>query len=419
MKTIDLRGKDGGVSPKYLNVPQPMYVFHSKQELKDHIIKNELKTFHIIKDVKDFLAFVDLYKLQGRNKYSQVSQVNVFFATNEKFIPDSVTSKGKEQGVIRWRLDKEGQCIPTDNCFIQLHLLFSARNHYLCFFSNGVEMLSLSKWGLTAAIKDQFLRPTATYDVFGGRRTYETKLNEILQRKKVNVRDVRLFHLLFNPLSDVYLNVDEAVQRIYGGTIRKADREKLIQTERFRKLFKKELGTLMGDLKKAFQEEIPDKKMVEMAKEIFDKSIEKGSVDDSLKVYEAILNIREDDEVGPAFDEPKLIEKGDGTEKKEIEGNTFQKKEDKPTVQIELLDEETTSTTVPEKETEEHNEFTVQKPVYDLNEEDKAEKEEQLKALRVDTDAIDFDGMSKLSDLDDDKAQEPEVLKKKSALDEL
>ena len=398
MTTVDLREKDGGVSPKYLNVPQPMYIFHSKKELKDYITKNELKTFHIIGSVGDFLNFTKKYNLQGRNKFAQVSEINVFLATEEKFIPDTVASKGSEKGIIRWVLDKEGRVVSTDNCFIQLHLLFSARNHYLCFCSNGVESLSLSKWSLTAALKDQFSRPVDFSGSIANREDYDSKLRAVLERKKINVRDVRLFHLLFNPLSDTFLKADESVKRIYGGTIRKADREKLFQTERFRKLFRKELAYLMSNLQEAFKTDITDSQMVDMAKEIFGKALKDGSVDDSLKVYDAILNIRESEENIPAtagLIEDKNIKLVDANK-----GFKLKKPEKEDEVKIELLDEIPEHPKQPaEKEMVEHNEFTQIKPPFKLTEDDKKKKAVELAALKKDASAVDYEGIASLSEL--------------------
>ena len=395
MKIVDLRETDKS-SPKYISVPQPMYIFHSKQELKDYIVKNELKTFHIISDISDFVNFTKRYNLHGKNKFAQLSNINVFLATHEKFVPNILTSKGTSQGVIQWKVDEEGRVITTDGCFIQLHLLFSARNHYLCFCSNGVETLSLSKWNLTAALKDQFQRPIDFTQGAGEGRTYDAKLKRFLERKKVNVRDIRLFHLLFNPLSDVFLNTDEAIKRIYGSVLRKADREKVLQTNRFRELFRKELSYLMGDLQKAFKTEITDKAMVDMAKEIFGKSIKDGTVDDSLKVYDAILNIREEDEQLPASTvaQPKLI----GEEEKGFKVKQIEKTEE---VQIELLDEIESTKQPPEIVKEETTDFTMIKPPYELDDNEKKLKEEQIKILKEDTDAIDHEGMASLSAIDD------------------
>lgn len=397
MKIVDLRETDKS-SPKYISVPQPMYIFHSKQELKDYILKNELKTFHLIKDISDFINFTKEYNIHGKNKFAQLSNINVFLATHEKFVPNTLASKGATNGVIQWKVDEEGRIIKTDGCFIQLHLLFSARNHYLCFCSNGVETLSLSKWNLTAALKDQFQRPIDFTQGAGEGRTYDAKLKRFLERKKVNVRDVRLFHLLFNPLSDVFLNTDKAIKRIYGSQLRTADREKILQTNRFRELFRKELGYLMGDLQKAFKTDIPDKEMVNMAKEIFGKAIKDGTVDDSLKVYDAILNIREEDEHLPAstsIPQPQLIDKKGFQVKEAVEAGTEE-------VQIELLDEiESTTKQPPEIVREEVSDFTMIKAPYELDENEKKLKEEQIKILKKDSDAIDHEGMASLSAIDE------------------
>lgn len=371
MKIVDLRKRHAGVNPKYMDVPQPMYVFHSKRELAEYIKNKRIKSFRVIKDLQGFLDFVKTYNLQGKNKLAQVTEINVFVRTEDKFIPETVASKGATRGTIMWKLDSQNKPIPTDGCYIQLHLIFSARNHYLCYFSNGIETLSLSKWNLTAAIKDQFSRPV---DGIGGtkeRSTYDKRFEELIKRKKITVRDVRLFHILFNPLSDVYLNIDGAVQKIFGRTIRKADREKIVQTERFRKVFFKELGALMSDLQAAFKSQIPDKEMVDMAKKIFDKSIGDGTVDDALKVYDAILNIRESEQGVPATNVPMI----EGKEKPAI---TMPKKDGEDSVELELYDEETTTITPP-PETEE-------------------KKPETIEDLKETTGAIDYDGMSKLTE---------------------
>jgi len=384
MNVVDLRNFQFKVNTKYLNVPQPMYILHSTEELKNHL--KDKKVFYILRGLDDFVNFLEKYNLRDRTMYAQVTDLNVWIPTGEKFVPD----RTNREGAILWKLDSEGRVIPTDNCYVQLHLIHTAKSKYIAFLSSGIEILSLANWKLSAARKYQYNVASTSFGVLNNKGRYKEDLKNLLKRKRATVRDMRLVHLLLNPLSDVFLQVDKAVKLVYGNSIRKADREKVVKTERFRKLFIKELGALMSDLKLAFKEGITDKEMVEMIKEIFDKSIKTGSIDDSLKVYDAILNIRETTEM-PASS-VKLI-KEDDDKAEQLRGEA-----EAPPL-IEPYDENADEKPKVIKEVQE--DVPIIKPEYEMTDEEKAEKKRQMNSLREETGAIDTEGMAKLSALSD------------------
>ena len=273
MKEVDLRKMLGKVSPKYAGISQPMMVYHSIKEFKEHVIPTSPI---LIRDIGNFQEYLKRYDLLGKNTYANVSSSNVWIATGEKFIPDFWTPKG----VIMWKM-KNNQLIPTDNCFIQLFYLYSGSSNYMIYTSSGVYNISINKWFLSAAVKDQFLREHGFNSYNLGGQLYQENIKKFFDKKMTSVRDVRAFHCLFNPFSDTFMQPDKTIKRVFGGM-------KFYETNRFRRIFIKEMRTLMPDLRNAFQTHIKDKDMVDMALKLFNNAADKGTTEDGIKIYDMI-----------------------------------------------------------------------------------------------------------------------------------
>lgn len=367
MREVNLRDMTERVSPKYFDVPQPMKILHSKEEFRKRVMERE-NSYVLIENMKDFHEFMSARDLFRYGLYANVTKLNVWIATGETFIPEEFTDKD----VIMWKLDEMGKPISTDNCFIQLHIIYALRGSYLAFCSSGVFRISINNWDFSAAVKPQFLR-AMTYNPgqLGSRRNYDHNLQKLLNRKAQTVRNTRLFYLLFSKESPYFLKPDAAIKAVYGNSIRTADFKKLLNSAQLHTTFLREMEFLMPELKKAFQEKITDVQMVEMALGIFKKAQDDGTVDDSLKAYDLIMNLREED-YGKEIPLVGIGAKTPSSSAKLISPGT---KTFHPT--IEIFDEEPAQVTKksPPEKSGEGDEF--------------ASEEELLNFLREDTGALD------------------------------
>lgn len=356
MKEIDLRNMTGRVSPKYIDVPQPMLVLHSTQELIN-LPGNKI----VIDGVGDFYQFMKTHNLLEMSTYANIIDLNVWLATGEKFVPDYFT----EYDVIMWKLEGN-QAIPTDNCYIRLYFVLSVKRMYLLFTSSGLFSVSLTKYELSAAVKSQYIRvATRNTTTLGNREHYQENLKRLLDKKTSTVRNTRLFYILFSRESPYFLNVDEAIKVVYGGAIKAKDRKRLIESFNFQRTFLKELEYFMPELKLAFQKNITDDQMVNMALTIFDKSTEKGTTDDMIKAYDLIYQMREDNPDNTPGN-VKLVQ-GKGNIKSIAPNSNG--------VEIELFDEASVA---------------VNQPPEKDDEEDAKEEKKRLAELREETGAVDY-----------------------------
>lgn len=289
MRLVDLRKRNDKVNPKYMYAEQPMPIYYSLEEYR----LNEPNSITIF-NIAEFQNFLQKNNLINTGDFEDVQKYNVFLSTGEKFVPDKYTPDGQ----IIYQLESN-KLIPTDNCFIKLFVIHSFKNRYLLFTSSGIFKVSISEWNLSAAVKNNFLRVESSNNPnYIPADRYKDRLKKILETKKVNIRDMRLLNVLLNPLSDAFMNVDKAVKEVYG-EVKKEDRVKIIETEKFRNLLIKELGVLMPDIKKAIQEIIPPKDIAVFFKRIAENAVdnENVTVDDKLKAVNAIIMSGYSDEI--------------------------------------------------------------------------------------------------------------------------
>lgn len=291
MKVVDLRERKD-VNAKYTGVSQPMYVFDSTQELREHV---NGKVYIIIYDLQDLHDFLKRKGIEATGKFEYLLNTEVYIATNEKYIVDKIT----QDNIKIYKFDENNKPIKTDNCYIRLFVVYSKKNRYLLFTSSGIHFVSLGKYEVTAGVKNNFRVAQASQQ---SRCSYNEKLDRILSSKKTYVKDLRLFNILFNPLSDCFMDIDTAVKRVYGSEVRKADREKIIKSEKFRNIILKEFNSLMPGLQKAIQTEADVQKLAKGIVKIMNDTInsEGETVDNKLKAWSAVASIAHPDEIQQA-----------------------------------------------------------------------------------------------------------------------
>lgn len=284
MKIIDLHKRTEKVSPKYIDVPQPMYAYDSTEEFKENV-----SNYILISNMMEFTDFVskftDILKRDDHQDFVRLKNMNVWIATGEKFIPEVCNIYGH----ITYRTTDDHKLVPTDNTYIRLVGVQRFKNMFLCYTSTGIFPVSMVKWEFTAGVKDQFQRTKS--GVKGAHKQgYEEKLKTLLSRQKATVQDAITFNLLMNPMSShTFMNPEAAVGEAYGMYIKKKDRMKLIETKRFRDFFVTQLGKIMPDLVKDIRKHVSTDDIGVFIKKMMDGAIEKGTVADQEKALSIAL----------------------------------------------------------------------------------------------------------------------------------
>jgi hypothetical protein len=278
------------VSPFYISAPQPMRIYHSIKEFEENVIKKG-EDFVLLRSPSELADFIKTRNLTGGSVIDTV-KLNLWIATYEEFIPDVWTKDDCKM----WKLNEKFQVIKTDNCFIQVFTLnLSNRKTVLLYTSSGIYGAGLTEWNISAAVKPQFGRVFTTNRKQLGGRDHNANLEKFLARKRASVSDAQVVGRMLNPESPFYMKPFEAVKSVFKNKLKKNDVPRYLSTDRIAKLFLKELGVIMPSLQKAFLENITDKEMVEFAKNIFTKSLEKGTTAEQMDAYNLIYGLRQND----------------------------------------------------------------------------------------------------------------------------
>jgi hypothetical protein len=294
MNLIDLSTFTEDVSPKYIGVPQPMYVYHSTEEFEENV-----KDYILIKNIFQFYNFIKENKIE-EPRWHNIYQKNVWLATNEKHIPIQVDIYGS----VTYKLDNN-KPVPTDNCYIRLCSLQVFKYTYLLWTSSGLYNVSLKSWELSAGIKTQFMKTRISKET--GYKPYPERLEKALGRKKSTVRDMQFLLMLINPLSDAFLDTDACFRRVFP-EIRKKDRDKYLNTDRFKKLFVQQLGKLMPELVKGIQKHNTPDDIGEYLKKMREAALEKGSTQDQIEALNVALKLGYADKIIHTGNDLKALE---------------------------------------------------------------------------------------------------------------
>lgn len=308
MKLVNITDQTGmryKVNTKYVGVPQPMYIYHSTEELFDNV-----KEPIIVKNIFEFYNFASKNYTDvdndSKNKEKSIwyncYDKNVWVGTNEKLIPDTMD----EYGNITYKLGTDNLPIKTDNCYIRLNSFLVLSHQYMLFLSSGVEGVSLGTWKVSAATKTQFLTTTKVANA-QKYKPYSEQIGKILARKQVIVKDMQFLMLLINPLSEIFLDVDACFRKVFP-TLRVKDRQKYLNTERFRKLFITQLGRLMPDLIKGVQQHNAPEDIGLYIKKMREAALERGSTQDQIEALNVALKIGYADKIVYSGNDMSMLE---------------------------------------------------------------------------------------------------------------
>lgn len=268
MQYIDLTKGTVKVCNQYIDVPQPMYVYHSEKELDENASGGGRPPLLKIRSVEQYMFMLrDLGLLEEGSGYVSVLGHNIWIKTFDEFLPETVDF----QGNTTYKKDENGNQIPIESGWVRLYKIFVSVQRHMLYTSSGIWLATLTYWHVGCGIKPQFVAISRQ----GGTKEerYQSTLKKILGRKTVGVKEAQAVSAMLNPMSSLFLDIDKAIGKVFGAQIKKADRHKLITSQAFRSALMKEISVLFPDLTKAIRDEIPPEDMAKFFKEIVKKSI--------------------------------------------------------------------------------------------------------------------------------------------------
>ena len=283
MKIIDI--KDVGTAAMcYAHVPQPMAVYHSREEF----LANESTSRWIIGSLGEYLDFVKANNISlqynANNKYIDVKDMNVWVRTVDKFIPDTT----EFSGVINYKLDEGGNKIPTDGCFIRLYYITPTPTRNVFYTSSGVHTVGMTKWEPTAAIRYNYSQESDPRRGQDKQKQYDDRLVKTIRKRTPTVQMTRVISAMLNPASIHFLDFNGATKAVYPW-LKAPDRSKLLETESFKRTLMSVLKTFFPDLAPAIRKVHDPDAMAEKLQTAFKIAEEKKDTKAMLDVFGAIL----------------------------------------------------------------------------------------------------------------------------------
>jgi hypothetical protein len=322
--------KRASVATQYLGILQPMYVYHTTDELNE----NE-KDFVLITNQSEYYEYLKKYDMLGRREYLEMPD-KVFIKTIDRHIPTYTD----DAEITYYEQDENGQPIPTDGVYVRIYKVHTGYQKHFVYTSSGIWSLGLNSWRISGGVKKQF--SSVTRGQGGNMNTgdrgvdYKRRLKGIMEAKKTNVRMVRLVHVLTDVESQYFWNPEKAVAKIFSNTVRKEDRLKIIQSNAFRKVLMDELKIKNPKLVDAIRKEIDPGRVAKFISQALVKSEEADTAKGMLENIEKVIALGYDEDITnampgqPRLDPhsgPKELEEGAKEEKPEPTEDEKKKKE--------------------------------------------------------------------------------------------
>lgn len=298
----------------YVHVAQPMYVYHSTEELE----ANTPIPREIIGGLADYLDFVHKHNIDltynSNNRFIDVKDRNVWVRTVDKFIPETADATGE----ITYKLDNDGNKISTDACYVQLYYITPTPTRNIMFTSSGLHTIGMTKWNPTAAQRWKYNQETDTRRGMDKESIYKARVEKLLRTRKESVQMTRAVGAILNPSSAHFLDFNGAMRGAYPW-LKIADNKKLLETESFKRTLMSVLKAFYPELRDAIRKAHTPEEMGKKLQAAFDAAESKKDVKGMLDVFGAILTTGYEetfvvnDTTGqtlPSF-KPKQLENGD------------------------------------------------------------------------------------------------------------
>lgn len=295
MRVINLTTDVKAPSMCYLHIEQPMFVYHSDEEFNQNVPEPR----EILSNIGDYSDFIHRHNISltynSNNKFIDVTELNVWLRTIDKFIPETADALGN----ITYKLDENGNPIPTDNCYVRLYRITPTPTRNVFFTSSGVHTVGISKWNPTAAQRWSYSQETDPRMGVGGRNAnYPEKLEKVIRKRMSTIQMTKVVSVMFNPASVYFGDFNGAIKAMYPW-VKADDRSKLLETESFKRTLMSVLKTFFPDLAPKIREiHSPDSLAIKL-QEAFDVAKESKNVKAMLDVFGAI--------VGTGYEETSVV----------------------------------------------------------------------------------------------------------------
>lgn len=291
MKVIDFRlmfnDESRKISPNYFGAPLPFYIYHSTEEFEFNVSKPYL----LINNILEFQEFILGNGYNNVKEFIYLYDSNIWFSTGERIVPDIIDNEDN----IKYKLNDNGDVILTDDCYVRLVGLQMANYNVILYLTSGIWNTSLTKFKISAANKLQYLK-TKTYNPKNTKMTHEEKFEYLLKKKQKTYRDMQVISLMMNPLSDTFLDANKCFAKIYPD-FRKSERQRYMNSDKFKELFITQLGKLMPDLVKGVVDHNSPDDIGAYIKQMRKLALEKGSTEDQIQALNVTLKLGYSDQI--------------------------------------------------------------------------------------------------------------------------
>ncbi len=301
MRMINMDTGDVPFARPYKDVPQPMFIYHSTEELEC----NELNRYVFSNSSELAVTLRDKGEpfLQGL-----CAKQPTFLNTLETIVPEAFNLYGD----ILFRLTNMEVTI-TDACYVRVYevIIISHTTAHLVT-SSGMQVIYRDCTGgdISAAVRPRYYSPRGWDRRFMKKHREKGRTNLIKKystSKKPLPLDWKLIDLLLNPLrKESFLNTRKAAENAFGPTIsghgksalRKSDIAEIMGSERIQNLIFKEMEKIMPELIQAIKaESSPTKVAVYLDKIAADAVANKDlSIKDKLLAVSGIIQTGYKDE---------------------------------------------------------------------------------------------------------------------------
>src|SRR5690606_30989565 len=134
-------------------------------------------------------------------RYISLKDKNIWVKTVDEFIPDYADFDGTI-----YYIQKDNQFIPTNGCYVKLYFITCMPSRHVLYTSSGIHTVGITKWDVTAGVRKTFLQEKDTRKGKSREEAYQDYLGKILRRKAVTVQFTKAAGLIFNPMSDCFLD---------------------------------------------------------------------------------------------------------------------------------------------------------------------------------------------------------------------
>jgi hypothetical protein len=294
MRIVDVRqlfpeGKK--LNAIYMQIEQPMVVYHSNEEF----IANEMnvpdKTINVIRSFGEYGDFLQKNKIDTTyspsRKYVDMRPFNIWVRTVDRFIPEYADLSG----VIYYKSVKEGdeyKFVSTDAVYIKLYFITPTTTRHIFYTSSGIHSVGMTKWDMTGAVRATFLQEKDERHGKDKNILYKERLYKVISKRQTTVDFIKVANLLFNPATDSFMDFDHAMKQVFGARVKPEDRELILKSKGFQMAIQQTLRTIFPGLAKAMKDSHSPEAMANYLAEAMSLAKEEKNVDKMLKVFDKI-----------------------------------------------------------------------------------------------------------------------------------